>query len=361
MKLFPKPFHIANEVVKRSADDNRRKVEHRKYGGNNFFYLGTPTRFIEMFPDPLRARLIAVRNNCEIRFANKGSLLQQGEGLKVVHTLNKSVLFSALQYVPNFLRTNRALYHNPNFSTDGISGKLNSFSGEDLVFYSDLVFMRDKKMAKPYFKWFDNETADVFRIVQEFLIPDETLLNFEFENYLDDTLYIRWNLSYSNAVISCADSEDIVVLKILEQLGVSSSLSETIREAIVKIRIGQSKFRRDLLDSEKNICMFTQIGDPKLLIAGHIKPWSASDDWERTDIENGILLTPTFDWLFDKFLISFNEEGDLLWSSRLNLTDVSALKQGIVDSDELSVQISNSNRSYFDYHRTQFRKKQSDT
>jgi len=53
------------------------------------------------------------------------------------------------------------------------------------------------------------------------------------------------------------------------------------------------------------ICPFTKINDNRLLIASHIKPWAFSDNKERLDLKNVFVLSPLFDKLFDRGLISF--------------------------------------------------------
>jgi hypothetical protein len=50
------------------------------------------------------------------------------------------------------------------------------------------------------------------------------------------------------------------------------------------------------------------------LRASHCKPWRDSDDSERLDGENGLLLTPSIDHLFDRGFISFENNGRLLVS-----------------------------------------------
>lgn len=62
----------------------------------------------------------------------------------------------------------------------------------------------------------------------------------------------------------------------------------------------------------------TGVDDTNLLIASHIKPWRLSDNEERVNHKNGILLTPTYDKLFDKGLISFTNEGELIISSLIS-------------------------------------------
>ncbi len=53
---------------------------------------------------------------------------------------------------------------------------------------------------------------------------------------------------------------------------------------------------------------------PEHLRASHIKPWRDSSNQERLDGENGFLLTPSIDHLFDRGFISFEDSGRLLIS-----------------------------------------------
>ena len=62
-------------------------------------------------------------------------------------------------------------------------------------------------------------------------------------------------------------------------------------------------------------CLIT--GATDILEAAHIKPWSLSSDEEKIDGFNGILLTPNCHKLFDKGLITFNQEGSLIISKEL--------------------------------------------
>jgi putative restriction endonuclease len=48
--------------------------------------------------------------------------------------------------------------------------------------------------------------------------------------------------------------------------------------------------------------------------ASHIKPWCESTNEERLNGENGLLLTPSIDHLFDRGFISFEDNGELLIS-----------------------------------------------
>jgi putative restriction endonuclease len=93
---------------------------------------------------------------------------------------------------------------------------------------------------------------------------------------------------------------------------------QTTVERIVKARVGQQQFKRQVLQECDSTCAFTLIRDPGLLIAGHIKPWAKSDDIEKLDPKNGLVFTPTYDRLFNNGLISFTEQCALIISPLLS-------------------------------------------
>lgn len=84
---------------------------------------------------------------------------------------------------------------------------------------------------------------------------------------------------------------------------------ETQRDVLVQARIGQGKFRADLVASWRKgeVCALTGLAVPEMLIASHIKPWRESSNEERLDPMNGLLLGVHADKLFDRFLMSFEE------------------------------------------------------
>lgn len=84
---------------------------------------------------------------------------------------------------------------------------------------------------------------------------------------------------------------------------------KNIRQA----RVGQGKYREQLLE-QCRYCPFTMIGDERLLIASHIKPWAASNDIEKTDPYNGYMLSPMYDRLFDRGFITITEDRHVILS-----------------------------------------------
>jgi hypothetical protein len=87
-------------------------------------------------------------------------------------------------------------------------------------------------------------------------------------------------------------------------------LEDSERDAIVKARIGQSKFRDRLLARWGGACSVTALRSADVLIASHIVPWSrCASASERWDVNNGLMLTPGLDKAFELGYIGFRHEG----------------------------------------------------
>lgn len=84
----------------------------------------------------------------------------------------------------------------------------------------------------------------------------------------------------------------------------------TETEQLVLARRGQGVFRSNVSKVEK-ACRLTRVSDEAFLVASHIKPWAVSSDSERLDGNNGLLLAPHVDRLFDRGWISFEDNGAL--------------------------------------------------
>jgi hypothetical protein len=111
--------------------------------------------------------------------------------------------------------------------------------------------------------------------------------------------------------------EAALVRKDIARIQRSEGIAETTREALIDARLGQGKFRQDLVERFGGACAVTGCSFLPLLRASHIKPWSECTNAERLDPDNGLLLTANLDALFDRNLISFNDEGALITSARL--------------------------------------------
>lgn len=102
------------------------------------------------------------------------------------------------------------------------------------------------------------------------------------------------------------------------------SADETEQEELRKSRLGQGQYRQRLLHLRKS-CYVTGISERALLRASHIKPWRDSNNVERLDHFNGLLLTPNYDVLFDVGYISFQDDGIIIISKRLSGHAIAAL------------------------------------
>lgn len=106
----------------------------------------------------------------------------------------------------------------------------------------------------------------------------------------------------------------------------SKKITKTERESIINARIGQGVFRNQLLKKYDGRCIVTGVDDKRILLASHIRPWSVSSNEQRLSSENGLLLSPLYDRLFDTGLITFSEEGQILCSRELKNKNIDLLK-----------------------------------
>ncbi len=165
----------------------------------------------------------------------------------------------------------------------------------------------------------------------------------------------RGDHMYSNALKQYRLFRKIETVEVIDHDEVTSvienyaNLQETERSAIVKSRIGQGLFRKELIKKYNSSCVVTGINEKKLLIASHVKPWVVCTNAERLSVENGLLLSPTFDKLFDCGLISFSDTGKILISSQLSKDVVSKLH--ISTADTFNLKASTELKQNLEYHR----------
>lgn len=116
---------------------------------------------------------------------------------------------------------------------------------------------------------------------------------------------------------------------------------------LTKSRRGQGIFKANVRLVE-NHCRVTGVTNIKHLRASHIKPWAKSNNQEKLDGANGLLLSPHVDHLFDRGFISFENQGGILVSNRLNTNVLDqwgiAIPGNVGDFQETQ-------RNYLDYHR----------
>lgn len=135
----------------------------------------------------------------------------------------------------------------------------------------------------------------------------------------------------------------------LEEVRADTRIPETTREAVVLARRGQGLFKRRVMEIEHS-CRITKVNREEHLRASHCKPWRDATNEERLDGENGLLLTPNADHLFDRGFISFDSNGDLLISPVAHAESLT--RMGLVVGQTLNVgTFSQGQRRYLEFHR----------
>lgn len=136
--------------------------------------------------------------------------------------------------------------------------------------------------------------------------------------------------------------------KLLERVG---NIGETTRDAVVKQRVGQGLFKTMLMKKYDGKCCLCSLGLKPLLIGSHIKRWCESEDSEKLDPNNGLLLCALHDALFDSFFISFQDDGRILISDSINSEEREIL--GL--NEEFKIDISKGMCPFIQWHRERLR------
>lgn len=127
-----------------------------------------------------------------------------------------------------------------------------------------------------------------------------------------------------------------------------ADVPETQKLELRQTRIGQGKFRHHLLEEFGSKCLLTGIAMSDVLVASHIKPWRSSNNVERLDPKNGILLAAHVDALFDKGYISFTDSGEVLYSPNFSKADIEKFNIPVaVSAFNLCIK----RRDFLNYHR----------
>lgn len=126
-----------------------------------------------------------------------------------------------------------------------------------------------------------------------------------------------------------------------------SGKSETTKKQLIDARLGQGGYRAELIEVWSGKCALTGISFVPLLRASHIKPWRESDDSERLDAYNGLLLAAHIDALFDRYLISFDADGRLLISAEVP----KSVRQDVGLDKGMMIKVKAKNLSYLVSHR----------
>jgi 5-methylcytosine-specific restriction protein A len=144
------------------------------------------------------------------------------------------------------------------------------------------------------------------------------------------------------------ERDNSLIVPSVEKALATDKPNVTERTGLVTSRVGQGAYRKSILYRWDNRCAVTGYKKKEILIASHILPWRESDNDQRLDVDNGILLSPIYDALFDKHLISFENNGKIILSNDLLSTNFNDIG---VSGKERVTGFNDGNKHYLELHR----------
>lgn len=125
---------------------------------------------------------------------------------------------------------------------------------------------------------------------------------------------------------------------------------------VVKSRNGQGIFRDRVIkkwQGKSSVSFFCKV---ECMKAAHIKPWKKCNEKDCLDADNGLLLTPNIDFLFelDNGYITFGDDGNVIFTSRLT-NDI--MKEFGITKDLKLKEVNEKTKKYLEYHREHVLKK----
>jgi putative restriction endonuclease len=154
----------------------------------------------------------------------------------------------------------------------------------------------------------------------------------------------------ANVLPVAADDLEQWERKIEQSIAEDTKVRDTERLAIIRARSGQGLFKDRVSKIEKR-CRITGVENPVHLVASHCKPWRDSSNEERLNGENGLLLTPSIDHLFDRGFIGFEDNGTLIVSPVAHRP--SLMRMGIETEAVVRVgDFSSGQKQFLEFHRS---------
>lgn len=195
------------------------------------------------------------------------------------------------------------------------------------------IFIRDKS-PKPFVYY---GRAAMNRILMKGRgTPSEVIFNlFEYSKLLGEEA--AEESYYENAILN----------KVIEKRAVE----KTETQRLTLVRTEQGNYRKAALALWDNKCAVTGVDEPGWLIASHIKPWRESTNEERVNPLNSLILTPNYDKLFDRGIISFSPDSGKIILPRIHTHEMwRNLERMHIDDEVHLSHIPNGTEQFLDYH-----------
>lgn len=198
-----------------------------------------------------------------------------------------------------------------------------------------------------------NSSDKIYKLIREISLPLVSYISVMRLNYNGQPMfYLKLFADFEEIKKRKAFIENYGAVKqVVEDnvIGVREVEIEVNKPVVRYGREGQDEYRRKLLE-ECPFCPITMINEETLLIASHIKPWAVSDLKERIDTNNGFILSPLYDKLFDRGYITFSNDRRVHISNWLSRQVKNLI--GIKDRQLFQYLPINEYRAhYLDYHR----------
>lgn len=214
----------------------------------------------------------------------------------------------------------------------------------------DFTIREQSQIAGP--RGYVNSVDKIYKLIREISLPLVSYISAMRLDYKGQPMfYLKLFADFEEIEKRKAFIENYGVVKQKEEEIVSMVQEEFVeRKPIVRYgREGQDEYRRKLLE-ECPFCPITMINEESLLIASHIKPWAVSDLKERIDPNNGFILSPLYDKLFDRGYITFSDDKRVSISNWLSRQVIGRI--GIKENQMFQFLPMNDARAkYLEYHR----------
>lgn len=227
-----------------------------------------------------------------------------------------------------------------------------SYTGEGQI--SDMSFIRGNLALREHLN--KGKRVFLFVYVAKGIVRFESeleLIDFDFfkgpDSNGNERTAIKFFLKRVGKQLSYPSEQNLLTLAAEDQRDYRlNPPNETERKGLITSRVGQGAYRKSILFRWDFKCAVTRYSKKEILIASHIVPWKDSTNDERLDVDNGILLSPTYDALFDQRLISFENNGKIILSDSLLKTNYETI--GVTGNESIK-KLSVGNQYYLERHR----------
>lgn len=279
------------------------------------------------------------------------------------------------------------------FWRNNVRGVLDDLKGARLSRFEKYLhdLYLDKISNEEFFNYYTSEVSKVYNIIAYILflkdskkfVPLATTTFDSFFNHCGIDFKTTSHCSWENYCEYVAILDSIRVL-LKEQLGLNVTLidahsfiwvsesktwdewrnrykkecriSKKYTESVVKARKGQGLFRKRVISKWQGKSSVSSFNKTECMNAAHIKPWKDCNERECIDPDNGLLLTPNIDFLFDEGngYITFDDNGKIVFSAYLS-KDIE--KEFGVSKDLKIHKLNEKTREYLKWHREHVFKK----